>query len=105
MTARDRTGKVTNPVNFKTVKGRPVPDEPHIGSTEVERDPKEATEQAGFARGGTTRPPKGDDGGVKQLDNDGNPIGVHPGEIAKITKEDGPKAAADKVGSTKKGGK
>lgn len=98
MVAHDyQAGKSTSPVNFKTVDGRPVPDEPHIGSTTTvpEREP---TVQAGFVRGGTTRPPKGQSGEVEQLDNQGKPTKFHPGEIAKIAEEEGPKAAADKVG-------
>lgn len=98
MVAHDyQAGKTTSPVNFKTVDGRPVPDEPHIGSTTTVPE-REASVQTGFVRGGTTRPPKGQSGEVEQLDNDGKPTKVHPGEITRIVTEEGPQAALKKLG-------
>lgn len=100
--ARDvYTHNETDPVNFTTEKiggvERPVPDEPHIRS-KVDTEPKEQTVQTGFARGGTTRPPAGVSGQVEQLDNDGKPVKVHPGEIAKEVEENGPHAGLKKLG-------
>lgn len=98
MVAHDyQAGKTTSPVNFKIEDGRPVPDEPHIGSkTDVPDRPTSV--QAGFVRGGTTRPTEGQSGDVEQLDNDGKPTKVHPGEVARAMREEGPQAAAEKVG-------
>lgn len=101
MVAHDyQAGKSTSPVSFetKTVDGvkRPVPTEPHIGSTTTVNE-REATVQTGYARGGTTRPPKGQSGEVEQLDNDGNPVAIHPGEIARIVEEEGSQAANKKL--------
>lgn len=111
MVAHDyQAGKTTHPTNFKIVEvegpdgkktKRPFPDEPHIGSkTDVPERPTSV--QAGFVRGGTTRPTGDESGEVEQLDNDGKPTKVHPGEVARAMREDGPQAAADKV-SGKKG--
>lgn len=99
MVARDnQAGVTTNPVNYKTEKvdgvERIVPSEPHIGTT-INTEPKEATVQTGYARGGTSRPAEGQSGEVEQLDNTGKPVKEHPGEIARIVREDGSQAGLD----------
>lgn len=110
--ARDNLKNVeTSPVQWEVrkVEGpdgeeqeRPVPVEPHIGST-VAGHEVEQTVQTGYVRGGTSRPPEDSDqepGQVQQLDNDGNPVDVHPGEIARVQREEGSQAAADKLGGS-----
>lgn len=61
MVARDlSTGRVTKPVRG---------DEPHIGAT-VNTDPKPATKQTGYSKGGTTNPPIGESGEVEIVEFD-----------------------------------
>lgn len=102
MVARDSRGNANEPVNFKTEKvdgqERIIADEPHIGSTLTEDEDREPSVQTGFARGGTSRPAKGVSGKVEQLDNDGNVVKEHPGEIARIVREEGPQAGLKKLG-------
>lgn len=62
MVARDNmTGQVTNPTPLDK-DGNPV--EPHIGTTTRTARPQQ-TVLTGYAQGGTTNPPQGDDGSVK----------------------------------------
>lgn len=76
MVARDLTGKSsTEPVPYKInpdydeKDGSPkyLPAEPHIGLSGVNDDPKPPSYQTGVVAGGTSNPPKGDDGSVKRI--------------------------------------
>lgn len=77
MVARDlTTGKATEPVprkknpDYDKKDGSPeyIPDEPHIGLSGVNDDPKPPTFQTGIVRGGTSNPPKGQSGDVERVE-------------------------------------
>lgn len=74
--ARDlTTGNKTKPVPYKENPdynkddGSPkfLPDEPHIGLSGVNDDPKPQTVQTGIVRGGTSNPPEGESGEVQRI--------------------------------------
>lgn len=71
MVAHDNfAGKVTSPVNYKTLKdGTRVIDEPHIGTVYSQKDAP-ASKQTGTSKGGTTRPPLGESGEVEIVEFD-----------------------------------
>lgn len=93
MSARDiTTGQKTEPVPYKLnpdyneKDGSPkyLPAEPHIGLSGVKDEAAAPTYQTGIVAGGTTNPPKGDDGSVKR-------VSLEPGEadiFAEKTKQD-----------------
>lgn len=64
------TGKTTRPTEVKIKRnksGKTVefPNDPHIQTPTVDDTPRPQTLHSGFAQGGTTNPPEGDDGSVK----------------------------------------